>query len=409
MRSGAWTGLVPGQLWPATLVAAALSGCGGPRAESGLAVPAIETLPGGTVQVTNAGPTQWADTNGWRIVEEAILQPAEGSPGEFSDVTKLVADSRGNVFVMQIQPTVIKAFDSTGAWLRDIGRQGNGPGEFPDGMLAIVGDTLLVQDPNNARLTAFLTDGTLLRTSPSQCCFFTSALPALDAGAVLVMGNPPAGHEASRRSYYVTRPDGTVLDTLIPAVATGGRAPGSFWSVRVPTPRGGMQLDVPVPGVPRDQDTWRGDGVLVSGNTGEYRLAIRRGYRDTSRVVLTSVARQMLTADARDSLFEEVLLEQPAEFREAIRSSASVDQIPLARPKWTALATDRAHRIWVGIPGPGTDVAVLHVYSPEGVLLAAVPAPHPRILEGFWTRDRIYLRDVDASGAPLVRIFRLRM
>ena len=80
---------------------------------------------------------------------------------------------------------------------------------------------------------------------------------------------------------------------------------------------------------------------------------------------------------------------------------------PRNRPVWTALATDRARRIWVGLPGADTPVAVLDVFTPEGILLGKVPAPHPRILEGFWTRERVYLRDNDAEGRPLVRVYRV--
>jgi hypothetical protein len=53
-------------------------------------------------------------------------------------------------------------------------------------------------------------------------------------------------------------------------------------------------------------------------------------------------------------------------------------------------------------------VATLDVFSKEGVLLGKVPAPHPAILEdGFWARDRVYLRDSDADGRPIVRVYRL--
>ena len=61
----------------------------------------IDTLAGGVIQVTNTGPTAWADTNGWKLVEERVIQPAEGSPGELSHVSGLAADASGNVYVMK--------------------------------------------------------------------------------------------------------------------------------------------------------------------------------------------------------------------------------------------------------------------------------------------------------------------
>jgi hypothetical protein len=169
-----------------------------------------------------------------------------------------------------------------------------------------------------------------------------------------------------------------------------------------------MRVDLPIPGLPIDRSTWRGDGVLVSGNTARYQLVLRRGFTDTLRIIQASAPALQLTASERDSLLEATLAEQPEEWREAMRSAADVSQIPSARPVWTAIATDREHRIWVGLPGPGTDVATLHVFSSDGVLLGSVPAPHPRILDGYFTRDRIYLRDVDEAGRAMVRVFLVR-
>ncbi|HEV8122824.1 MAG TPA: hypothetical protein VGP80_01145, partial [Gemmatimonadales bacterium] len=44
------------------------SACSG-RQRSHLAAATIDTLPGGIVRVMSPGPTAWADTNGWRLVE----------------------------------------------------------------------------------------------------------------------------------------------------------------------------------------------------------------------------------------------------------------------------------------------------------------------------------------------------
>ena len=130
-----------------------LAACGG-DASSGLSTAAIDTLADGVVQVTNTGPTAWADTSGWRLVEELVIAPEEGSPGELSSTYRIAADDAGYVYVLQDSPARIAKFGPDGEWIMDIGREGDGPGEFRDGTLGIVGDTLFVQDPNNSAPTA---------------------------------------------------------------------------------------------------------------------------------------------------------------------------------------------------------------------------------------------------------------
>ena len=146
----------------------------------------------------------------------------------------------------------------------------------------------------------------------------------------------------------------------------------------------------------------------VAGNTARYSLALGRGLDDTVRIIRATAPQLRLTDAERDSVFERAIEDQSEQWREAVREIADLDQIPTDRPIWSNLTTDRAHRIWVGLPGPGTDVATLEVFSPEGVLLGKVPAPHPNILSGFWTRDHVYLRDETEVGLPMIRVYRLQ-
>ena len=395
------------QILLAAAVALAAAGCEREPAMAGLAMPTIDTLPGGRILVANAGATMWVDTSGWRIVADHVIQPAEGTDGELSDVTKLVADDAGNVYVMQIKPTVIKAFDAQGRWIRNIGRQGNGPGEFPDGMLGIRGDTLIVQDPNNQRITTFLTNGTLLGSARSQCCNFSSTLPVLDDGTVMIMGPAPTGVTDARSAYYLTRLDGTVTDTILRPSALPRDRAATMWSASQKIGTNTSTMDIGIPGLPTEQVAWRGDGMLLSGNTSTYTIVVRRGYRDTLRIIEAQAPTLVRTDAERDAMLEQAISAQGPRWRDALRAVANVAQIPRERSRWSALATDREHRIWVGLPGDSASVAILDVFSPDGVLLGKVPAPHPRILDGYWTRTHVYLIDADADGRALIRVYRI--
>jgi hypothetical protein len=384
-----------------------LAACGGAdSSESALATPVIDTLPGGIVRVTNTGPTAWAGDVGWRFEETATIAPAEGSPGELADIAGLTTDDAGNVYVMQRQPALIKVYGPDGAWLRDIGREGDGPGEFRSGMLGLVGDTLIVQDPNNTRMTTFLTDGAFLASHPSQCCWFSGrALPAFSNGTVAILG-PPADPEASSGAYYLTRPDGSVPDTI--AMPPRDREPDGTWVVRRTQGQNSSIYMTNVPGRPQDLSAFRPDRLIVRGNTASYELVLGRSFLDTVRIIRAEAPQLRLTEVQRDSLFEDAIATIGEDWREGFREIAKRSDIPDTRPRWSALAVDDANRIWVGLPGPASDVETLEVFSREGLLLGRLAAPDPGILNGVFRGDRVVLRDENDLGLPIIRVFTLR-
>ncbi|HPF60937.1 MAG TPA: hypothetical protein PLI93_02660 [Gemmatimonadales bacterium] len=394
------------RLAPALLLLAACGG--GDAAETALSVPVIDTLPGGVVRVTNTGPTAWAGDVGWRFEQTATIAPAEGSPGELSDIAGLVTDDAGNVYVMQRQPALIKVYGPDGAWKMDIGREGDGPGEFRPGMLGLVGDTLIVQDPNNTRMTTFLTDGTFLDTHPSQCCWSTSrGLTSFDDGSVAILG-PPADQESSSGAYFMTRPDGTVIDTVPMLPRDPNRDPDGAWVVRRTSGQSSSIYMTNIPGRPQDLSAFRRDRMIVRGNTATYELVLGRTFTDTARIIRAEAPELSLTDAQRDSLFDEAIEGVGESWREGFLEVAKRSDIPGTRPRWSALAVDDANRIWVGLPGPSSSVETIEVFSPEGVLLGRLAAPDPGILGGVFHGDRVVLRDESDLGLPIIRIFTLR-
>jgi hypothetical protein len=383
---------------------ALLAACARADAREGLSEPAFDTLAGGVVQVTNTGPTAWADTNGWKLVEERVIQPAEGSPGELSHVSGLAADAAGNVYVMQEQPVRISVFGPDGGYLRDIGREGDGPGEFRFGMLGIVGDTLFVQDPNNTRLTTFLTDGTFLASHHSQCCWFTSSLTVLTDGRALILGPPQGGD--GRGAWYFTRMDGTVTDTLMMPAERPEEA-ADFWRV---TRRSGQSVSmrtVSIPMRPGDQAEIRPDGQVIRGRTDSYRLVIGDTFEDSSRIILGTAPTLTVTDAQRDSAYRATLDAQRDDWRDAFAEIAKLGDIPGTWPTWTAMTVDRDNNTWVALPGDRGEYSRMQVFNPEGVLLGDVPAVGAGIFNGFWTRTHVYVGTEDDSGLPMIRVYRI--
>ncbi len=74
-------------------------------------------------------------------------------------------DDQGNIYLPDRSAMTIRVFDENGNYLYNIGRQGNGPGEFTNILsLDLFDDELSVFDRGNNRIVQFLTSGEYLRT-----------------------------------------------------------------------------------------------------------------------------------------------------------------------------------------------------------------------------------------------------
>lgn len=66
----------------------------------------------------------------FELAENLILEGGPEKNLSFGRVWDVKADDQGNIFVLDSGNQRIPEFDGTGKYLRTIGRQGQGPGEF---------------------------------------------------------------------------------------------------------------------------------------------------------------------------------------------------------------------------------------------------------------------------------------
>jgi hypothetical protein len=93
---------------------------------------------------------------------------SSGAPSHalFEQVTQVAVDDDGTLYVVDGRVSAIRVFDRQGAFLRSIGGEGAGPGEFQQ-ITALHFDRhnrLLVADASQGRITAFSPQGELLST-----------------------------------------------------------------------------------------------------------------------------------------------------------------------------------------------------------------------------------------------------
>jgi hypothetical protein len=100
------------------------------------------------------------------LTDELTVGLGKNPEETFSNVGYLVVDGKGKIFGLDIKAQKIKVFDRNGDFLRAIGKQGQGPGEFglAAGIQLTDDNLLMVEDNANRRLVLFKPTGEFVRT-----------------------------------------------------------------------------------------------------------------------------------------------------------------------------------------------------------------------------------------------------
>lgn len=147
-----------------TLVAAlmAAAGCGGDSAPADM--PRSDSAWRGTVEMTGKLTTVSNDSGQvWRsveLIEEVSIGVLDGADEYvFGDVASLAADDE-RIYVLDRMANTVRVYDLSGQHLFDIGRPGDGPGEFrrPWVLGLADGARLLVRDISQSRMHEFSAD-----------------------------------------------------------------------------------------------------------------------------------------------------------------------------------------------------------------------------------------------------------
>jgi hypothetical protein len=142
-----------------------------------------------------------------RFVRELVLDD-ESMPEDlfFERPTSFVCDQDDNIYVLDSDANNIKKFDSNGRFIKTIGREGQGPGEFSSPYyLTYTKDRLVVWDLMNRRLCAFTSEGKFIKSSN---------IP-YDEGSVRKLRSLPTGEIAvEKEKSYRREPDKPQICTI---------------------------------------------------------------------------------------------------------------------------------------------------------------------------------------------------
>ncbi|HRP07744.1 MAG TPA: 6-bladed beta-propeller, partial [Gemmatimonadales bacterium] len=326
---------------PISAVAIALllsfAGCADGKSTAALS-PTIDTLPGGAVRVVNHGPSEWSGTDGWQLELELVIASADSGPAMLSSRRHLVVAPGGEIVVLDRRPAVLRVFSADGGFLRTIGREGSGPGEYLDfGELTIVGDTLVVNDRQNSRLVLFNIDGTHLRTFPAER---TGMWPVATSDGRIQLDTYLARRQSTPQDAYPgsgvrrMRTDGVVTDSFFyPA-----QPEGMIWRLRDEK----NDLGAFVPFAPEREKTLDRLGNLIYGDQSAYRLIVSSKGSDTLRIIEAPVTLVTISDSVRQAELDDVL-----GYAEWAAGIARLEDIPVVYPAWTDLRVDAGGNIWV--------------------------------------------------------------
>lgn len=349
-----------------------MEGCGSGGIESGPLIATRDTVDQ-TVVVTVESGSLWERPMSLRE-DLRIGSLEEDGPRTFGSIAEVAVAPDGSILVFDEQVPALRRFSASGEFLGNIGRSGQGPGEYgarPTGLMVDQVGRIILSDPDNARISTFSSDGR-----------FLGALGRV-SGLRILFGRMIAGDRSGRIhvpvlmvepgpdmpipwpiGIEVRGSDGTVLDTIPPASIDGALA---------------------------DVVEVHPDGSVVVGSAERAVFEIRSG-DGVVRVEMPFQRARYTEAE----LQRLGMALQPA----AAADGADEVQLPEAKPAYIDVLFDPSDRIWLRRPiepssaGDATVIprfqpSVLDAFERDGTYLGVVRLP-PRTRPVAVTETHLY-------------------
>ncbi len=360
----------------------------------------FDTLPGGIPVVHNIAPVKWADTNGWRYVAIGQITAGDTNAAGLVDPGYSSAmDDEGRVYLEDQSPAAIKVFESTGRFVRAIGREGDGPGEYRSPLIMVRGAHLIVQDPRLARITVFDTSGSLIRSFRSTCCY-SGSTHVDDSNHVYVWASG-ATHPEYSEAFLKFALGGELLDTVW--IPRGGTE--ALWKLE----RRGNMSTWSIPGAPFDAAAFTPTGNYVHAWTADYRLAIQSNVHDTVLVFDKPFERVVVPEAKRRAAYDARVASATRSWgAEAVADAFHLEDIPATANPIQNVRVDPDGFIHVQVPSADTTRTLYDVFDSAGIWQGTIRAPWPASGSVVWrSHGRVLVRQENADGLPEFVVYRL--
>jgi streptogramin lyase len=330
----------------------------------------VDTLPSGTIVVSNPAQGLWDAASAWRAVEDLRIGSVDGDgAAAFARIASLAVDADGRIYILDRQAQDVRVFAHDGRHLRTIGRKGRGPGEFQDADAIAVDASgrLWVSDRMAHRFSSFDTAGRFLADHPrAGPGFFPDFVGGAQNGELWDAWSIYDSPNHLKRRELLQFSEGTYRDTVVlPDFAQ------PQWQIVRRQGAGTQFFNFPVPFTAEELLAADPVGSVWRAISTEYRLTQLTRDGDSARVILRE--HRPLPVTARDR--ERATARYRRDFADA---GAKLDEslIPPVKPAMRVLLVDNLGFVWVA-PFAADDSAAIafDVFDPEGRYLGAVPTP----------------------------------
>jgi hypothetical protein len=380
------------------VLTAPIMACGNGASNGRSAITTIDTLPGGRIIVHNAGPGRWDSAQAWKIVEEAVVTQNDSSAPPMKMIDNMEMGPGGQLYFNDRSNKTVHVFDSTGKFIRNIGRGGKGPGEFQyiSGLFRDAQGRIVVIDDVLGRLTTFDSAGHVVSTRDVPMRYGGSLWGGvIDTDgrvihAAVSQGTPLLHWLIQYDSLY--HPIDSMSFPWILGQAFMWKSGGAAYAV----PYSAHQIWQATP----THNVW-------IGMTNEYRIARINWKGDTTLIVeRTDYESIPVTAHERDSCLEDL--------KPYIAKGVVVDpsRIPKVKPPLVMFTVDDRGFLWVE-PYLATETGkVWDIFDQEGQYLGRIHSP-VALLNTSWDRkpiirgNRLFAVGSDADGNPAIVFARI--
>ncbi|MEX2283759.1 MAG: hypothetical protein WEE89_14835 [Gemmatimonadota bacterium] len=343
------------------------------------------------------------------LVPELKIGMVDGPPEYlFGGPSNILLQRDGSIVVVDyagMGSPMIRRYDKSGKFLRNVGGRGEGPGEYrgPTGLAELADGRILLSDPRNRRVTIYSAAGVVETTwNLSEYSYAIRGVEQLKVapnGMVHMRFSEPTRELGnSEISILRLRADGTIVDTIKPPALPDFELP----RLTATSASGRGRVSMTVPYWPRAFWTFSSRGYFITALPNRYSIDIKQGNQVVS--IRRNVEPIAISAEERQ--------EQRDFTRDRLRAfgtfNGSVPDVPRTKPYFKWITTFDDGRIWASLStrseryDPPTrtvegrtqpslrwrEPTMFDVFEPDGTYVGQVAVP-----------DGIYLESVRGDVA----------